>query len=341
MSTKYQADTVIGNTVIAVKTGVDAVSNLRTALIQLAYDLTEGNPQRRGLLVLVDPKITEERLAAEWQNARRALRTEVMDRLGLVVFKGDQFRGIPNDPDPEIRSQLEKILRDQAGCRRVRIHSGAAFYEIFKIIIHQWLMEKGPMTALWLAKTAGCTYPTVRDALQRLGSTVKRHSDRRIELAYFPREEWAGLVAASNQARSTMRFADRSGQPRSPESRLRRLEKIEQPNLAVGGVFGAKHYYPNLNLVGSPRLDLTIHGNRADLSFVERLDPALRRVQDPNEPANLAIHFVRRHDSLFEPRPEGLLWADPVECLLDLHEMRLESQAREFLNSFPAARGKA
>jgi len=25
------------------------------------------------------------------------------------------------------------------------------------------------------------------------------------------------------------------------------------------------------------------------------------------------------------------VWADPVECLLDLHEMRLESQAKEFL----------
>lgn len=340
MSTDRADDAVIGNTRIAVKTGMDAVSDLRTRLIQLAYYLTEEGHQRKGLLVLVDPKITDERLLQEWQYARRALQEEVMDRLGLVAFKDGQFHGFPNGPDPEIRSQLEKILRDRMTHRKVRIHSGAAYYEIFKILVHQWLLNKGPMTAVWLAKTAGCTYPTVRDALERLGSVISRHSDRRIELAHFPREEWAGLVAMSNQARSTVRFADRSGQPRSPESLLRRVEKMEQPNIAVGGVFGAKHYYPSLDLVGSPRLDLTIHGNRADWSFVERLDPALRRVQDPGEPANLVIHFVRRHASLFDKGADGMNWADPVECLLDLHEMRLEPQAREFLNSFPRARGK-
>ena len=187
----------------------------------------------------------------------------------------------------------------------------------------------------------GC-YPTVREALRRLGSVIKRQSDRRFELAYFPRDEWSGLVAVSNQARSTVRFADRSGQPRSPEAHLRRLEKLRVPNLAVAGVFGAKHFYPDLDLVGSPRLDLSFHcpGRHADLSFVERLDPALAKTEDTREPVSLVLHFVRRGTSLFELRPDGLLWADPVECLLELHDARLEPQAREFLNSFPAARGK-
>ena len=117
---------------------------------------------------------------------------------------------------------------------------------------------------------------------------------------------------------------------------------MERPNIAVGGVFGAKHYHPSLDLVGSPRLDLTIHstGSRADLGFVERLDPALRKVEDPSEPANLVIHFLRRHDSLFDKGSDGLNWADPVECLLDLHEARLEPQALEFLNSFTTAKGR-
>ena len=42
--------------------------------------------------------------------------------------------------------------------------------------------------------------------------------------------------------------------------------------------------------------------------------------------------IIRRKDSLFETNPLGIAWADPVECLLDLHEMRLEPQALEFLN---------
>ncbi len=30
--------------------------------------------------------------------------------------------------------------------------------------------------------------------------------------------------------------------------------------------------------------------------------------------------------------PGGVTWADPVECLLDLYEARLDSQAFEFLD---------
>jgi hypothetical protein len=52
------------------------------------------------------------------------------------------------------------------------------------------------------------------------------------------------------------------------------------------------------------------------------------------------IHALRRAESLFQPGEDGLPWADPVECLLDLHEARLESQALEFLNSFPATKGR-
>ncbi|HUI06634.1 MAG TPA: hypothetical protein VL486_06475 [Verrucomicrobiae bacterium] len=342
MDTNHPADAIIGNTVIAVKTGMEAVSSLRTSLIQLAYDLTEQKPEMNGLLVLVDPKITEERLAEEWQYARRALQKEVMDRLGLVVFRGNQCRGFPNDPVPAIRSQLETVLQNRMLHCKVRVHSGVANYEIFKILLHQWLLNKGPMTALLLAQTAGYTYPTVRDAVQRLGSAIKRHSDRRIELAYFPRDEFARLLAVSDRVRTTTRFTDCSGQPRSPEGHLRRLEKLNVPDIAIGGVIGARHYHPDLDLIGSPRLDLSLHcpGKQMNLGFIERLDPALQQVDDPHGPANVVVHAIRHANPLFQPRDSGLHWADPVECLLDLHEMRLESQACEFLNSFPPARGK-
>jgi hypothetical protein len=110
----------------------------------------------------------------------------------------------------------------------------------------------------------------------------------------------------------------------------------------VGGVLGAKHYYQNLDLVGIPQLDLTIHstGSRTDLTFVDQLDPALKSVEDSTAPVNLVIHFIRRHDSLFNKGPDGLNWADPVECLLDLNEARLEQQALEFAKSFADARGQ-
>ena len=78
-----------------------------------------------------------------------------------------------------------------------------------------------------------------------------------------------------------------------------------------------------------------------DLSFVERLDPALEKAARPDESSSLVIHCIRRAESLFQPGDHGVPWADPVECLLDLHEARLESQAQAFLDSFTVTRDRA
>jgi hypothetical protein len=75
-----------------------------------------------------------------------------------------------------------------------------------------------------------------------------------------------------------------------------------------------------------------------NLEFIEKLDPALKRIEDPLEPANVVVHAVRHADALFTPREGGLFWADPVECLLDLYDAHLEAQAAEFLRALQNAR---
>jgi hypothetical protein len=209
-----------------------------------------------------------------------------------------------------------------------------------KLLLHRLLTSGEPVTSEWLARTAGCSYPAVARALRPLGSLLERRSDRSVVLRWFPKEEFARLVAVADRARSTVRFADQSGQPRSVESHLHRLEKLNLPSLAIGGVLGAKHYHPELDLVGTPRLDLSLHcpGQRMNLDFIEELDPALKRVEDPLAPANLVVHAMRQADAQFIPRDGGLAWADPVECLFDLHEARLEMQAAQFLQALQRKR---
>jgi hypothetical protein len=132
-----------------------------------------------------------------------------------------------------------------------------------------------------------------------------------------------------------MRFADRSGQPESPPVLLRRLEAVAPLGVAVGGVAGARQYHPELDIIGLPRLDLSVHAptRDADIGFLSRLDPALKPVGDPAEPARVVLHFVRHAEPLFTPNPGGLPWADPVECLLDLDEGGLQAQALEFMDA--------
>lgn len=72
-----------------------------------------------------------------------------------------------------------------------------------------------------------------------------------------------------------------------------------------------------------------------DLSFVRELDPALKKSEGREGAARVVIHIVRRADPLFEQTGDGTLWADPVECLLDLQESRFEVQAQKFIASFP------
>jgi hypothetical protein len=59
----------------------------------------------------------------------------------------------------------------------------------------------------------------------------------------------------------------------------------------------------------------------------------------PRESAIVVLHLVQRADPLFEPDPKGgLPYADPVETLLDLHELRLANQADQMIERLRARR---
>ena len=97
----------------------------------------------------------------------------------------------------------------------------------------------------------------------------------------------------------------------------------------MGGVAAARWWDPALDLHGMPRLDLIVHapGGRADLGFVAQLDPGLGPVVEPNDPGVLAVRSLTRAQSLFEERQGALAVADPVETILDLHDLGLDAQA--------------
>lgn len=291
---------------------------------------------------MVHPRVTRERLEAEWDSARKTFRPEILARLSVAVIlpDGKQF-GFPHDPSSGVRASLRRFAEaDARDIRLTRLRPPDYSFIIPKLLVHEWMMNRSPVTTRRLMQLAGCTYPTAAAALKRLGTLIVRASNRRVELREFPRGEWRRLLAMDADTRSVIVFADRSGQPRTPEALLRRLGKAWPRGVAVGGVIAARHYYPDLDLHGTPRLDLSVHcpGNEVDLAFVERLDPGLKRRMDADETAHLALHFVRHADPLFRPGADGLDLADPVECLLDLHEARLESQAHDFLQSLVAKR---
>jgi hypothetical protein len=336
-----EVDVEVGDALIEVKIGMDSKRTLSGVLMKLAYLLGEKT-SFRGYLVLVNSAITLPRLREEWARIAQVLRPEIQQRLNICLYQTDTIQGVPTDPDAEMQRILCEVVSRERGPGSALHHPRSAkpFDDILRILINQWIKRAGPLTSRWLGEAAGCTYPTVASALEMLGKYLIRHSDRRVELKAFPKDEWFRLVVNADKVRQTLRFADYSGQPRSVESLFARLQKLQLEDVAIAGVLGARRLYPALDLIGTPRLDLTIHcrAREPDIGFLRQLDPALKPAAR-EEPARLVIHLLRYPHRFSETDADGILWADPVECLLDLHEMRLESQALEFLQALTPKAG--
>jgi hypothetical protein len=70
-----------------------------------------------------------------------------------------------------------------------------------------------------------------------------------------------------------------------------------------------------------------------------QIDPALEPA--PFNTANPAVVIwpVHRAEPLFQRNTESdIRWADPVTCLLALHDARLEQQAQELIEAFEQGR---
>ena len=333
-SPKLIADAQFGNTVLEVGLDVKEFGRLRGTFMKMAQ-LAATDGARNVVLILPEPRVSDGRIREEWSAIAAVIRPDLLPRLSIAIRRGGEYTGIPGPPTVELRLVFDEAVRHLTSRVSRTPRGSEAYYDILRILIHQWMRHGGPMTAKWIAETAGCTYPTVAAALERLEKYLTRQTDRRVELGSFPRDEWFRFVANAGHIRGTRRFADRSGQPRSIDAILARLQRVKPPGVAIGGVPGAKRLFPSLDLVGTPRLDLTVQSRRRepDLGFLRQLDPALRPAER-DEPARLVIHVLHQPVVFFESAADGTLWADPVECLLDLHELRLEAQAAAFLSHF-------
>ena len=322
-----------------VKFAPRGIRDIERALMNLAISLA-GSQQKSAYLVVINPLITKNRLENEWSKTLATLRADIRENLHLIIVKGEKIIGIPADVNEAVRRKVKDLASQNVQTIGTRLLPKDNFYEILKILIYRWLNNDGPETAEKIAAAAGCTYPTLSRAIGRLGVLIKRGPKRSIELTSFPKAQWSKLVSDSERIRSTMWFVDRSGQPRSIDSLLSRIRKSKIPNIAVGGIYGCKFHYSALDLIGNPCLVLSVHcgGSHADITFVRDLDPGLQQSPTPRETPNLILHFIRRSDTYFSIDKTGLNIADPVECLLDLHESRLESQALEFLTYMTAKR---
>jgi len=307
--------------------------SLRSSIIEVAE--ASSSTDRRGVLILEQPKISKERLLAEWSRLSQVFKEEVFQRLTLVIRTPDGVQEIPKALTRQEHEKIDQILHGEKKTAQPIKPRSNAFYHILRTLLIYWFRKKGPITSKSLAEMAGCTYPTVSAALKRLGPYLSRHSNRSIELATFPQKHWLELLALSANQRPAHRYKDDSGNPRRPEALTERLRKYSSSDVAVGGVLAARHYLPGLDLTGTPRLDITIRAfsNLDDHAIAHQLDRALSEASD-EEPAQLVATYNWQPEVFFTTDAKGNSWSDEVDCLLDLHDAKLEAQANELLTFF-------
>jgi hypothetical protein len=355
----YRPDYEDDEIFVEVKHRLRATRALRATVHDLAYRLAE-HPNKHAYALLIDSGVSRESLQREWEFYQAVFRDNVSNRLGLASYRDDKLDLVLGSLRETDLNHLQKVAtQDVPHEHMVRLPDPDYPGETLRLMILLWLVtdqnasdivasdlipyaqDKPPardrqgFSITSLEQGIGASYRTVIRALDTLGPALKQYSDHSVALTAFPRMAWEKFLVFADTARSTKYYSDRSGRPRSPQSLMQRLQALPRHDIAIGGIAGAMRIYQDLDLVGLPRLDLHIHAPRSsmDLSFIRKLDPALKETGAHDEKPALAIHFLRRKKSYFRIDNDQLLWADPIECLIDLLTMRMDYQALQFRNA--------
>ena len=316
-------------TIVEVKDAQSGVRDLRAAVAELALRTRDASAPC-AILLIRGARMSAAGLREEWGRLLTVLAPDVAARLRLVAVLEEDVVVIPDDP--WLRDLADRITgAARPGARSVRVDRS---FEVMRVLLSRWLLHRGRIAVGELQRQTGLSHPSVSKGLVALGPALDRHRDRSVALRAFPREAWSQLVALAPKVRQTTAFVDESGRGGDPRQLLVRLRRAPPPGVAIAGVVAARHWNPALDLEGLPRLDLSVHApdGGMDTAFVSRLDPAL--VPAPRgTPPLLVLHSVPRAESMFVPDDGGVPWADPVEALLDLYELRLIEQADDLVRA--------
>lgn len=331
-----------GSRCIEVIAGAQGVRELDAAALRVAGWLMEG-ASRQGCIVLLGSQLSDERLLKEWETIRRLLRQSVARRIALVV-EGFSSAAQPSFPWVKTISGLTRAPQPQPAWPAFRRAAmSPKIFQVLKLIIRHWLLNTGPLSRRRLQAECGATYPTVARALSRLAEfgELERLPDRRFQLRAFPQKTWQEMLSLASSLRRPLSFVDATGREPDPAALLKTLEDMMPQGIAIGGVQAARHWDRSFDLNGLPRLDVVAHAPAGvfDASFVKQLGSTLRVSESPSAEHVLVVHVLPRADALFDQdRSCRLSYADPVETLLDLHELRLTTQADELIAHLSRAR---
>lgn len=316
-------------TFVQVTMGMRTTRDLRSVLLEALYAIDRDQQPKNFLCLLFGSGFTRQRLEREVQDLKRVTRPDLRDRIQVVNVRAPS--DLSQTQLPGVAEECLKALRQKVMVALMAKPTSSSREAVVGQLLYRWINDMEPVRTSELAELSGASIPTVYAALKTVNPQyLQRDEDRRVFLSGFSADDWQKWLTLSTDSLS-VKFVDRSGAPRSPEKLSRELAKLGRSDVAIGGVLGALHYYPSLDITGTPRLDIVVHGSPStDLSFVAQLDPGLERDDAPQAYANVMVHFVNRPFSLFETR-DGVVWADVLECMVHLWNAHLMHQVENLI----------
>lgn len=328
-SRKIRIDALVDNSFVEYKARLSDIRILQSAFMRLAA-LLEEHPNQTAILIIDDARISISRLSEEWESWNKLFQLSIFSRIRMVVFSKGQiaeYFGDFTNEEIEALHIIQKRLWEVSKSKKS--NKPDSFFEIFRVLLIHFFRGSGPLQINQLSQQTGFSFPTVSNVLEKLEPQLIRQSDRSVEFKTFPRDHWFKLLATLDNIREPQGYW--TNKPRSVNDLINRLKENPNKEIALGGIIGASHYFPGIDLVGVHRLDLCVQNwsiSKVD-KIIRKLDPGLRKVKIGELP-QVVVHNIRRPESLFT-EGTSLPIADEVECLLDLYESRLESQANELL----------
>lgn len=315
---------------VQVTQGVRTARDLRSLLMDAAYSL-KADDEQTALCLLFKSGFSSRGLRQELTQFQSVVKKDLGRRIQVHALKSpaDLRLALPPGMDaPVVEALQARVAQALAGKPKTSTQEA-----VVGQLLHRWINQLPAVTVAELTALSGASIPTVYAALTTLkGSSLQRNEERGLSLAGFSVSAWQQWLSKSSQG-PVAKFVDRSGAPRSPQKLARQLAKLGRSDVAIGGVLGAMHHFPGLDITAAPYLDLVVHGTpHTDLSFVEQLDPGLERDDSKDAPGHVIVHYVNRPHSLFKTK-EGVVWADVLDCLVNLWDAQLLHQVEDLIRN--------
>ena len=314
---------------VYVASGVRNTRDLRDLLLEVAYALGSESVGT-SLCLLPNCGFTQRKLNQEFGQFSRIVKDGLAQRLRVLSLgtTSDLLQVLASAYSAQSLRDLQ-VHVDQVLNTKPTSSSQEA---VVGMLLHRWVHQLKPIRIPELADLSGASVPTTYAAIKKLVPQCwMRDEERGIALKTFSAHAWKQWLSACSDV-TKARFVDRSGSPRSPKKLADMVRKLARDDIAIGGVLGAMHYFPDLDMTAAPHLDLVVHGNmQTDLSFVEQLDPGLERDDTALGTAHVIVHYLNRPNPLFE-KQDGVVWAGVLECLVNLWDAQFIHQVEQLIN---------